>query len=77
VQGPVGRLSCLYRDCDASRTPVVFVHGINGAGGQWSWSCPSGGVKEFGRRFPRRRASLKEGAYVRVEEDIACPAVAG
>jgi len=36
VQGPVGRLSCLYRDCDASRTPVVFVHGINGAGGQWS-----------------------------------------
>ncbi|EID09593.1 hypothetical protein MXEN_20070 [Mycobacterium xenopi RIVM700367] len=40
-------------------------------------SCPSGGVKEFGRRFRRRRASLKEGAYVRVEEDIACPAVAG
>ena len=40
-------------------------------------SCPSGGVKEFGRRFPRRPASLKEGAHVRVEEDIACAAVAG
>ena len=39
--------------------------------------CPSGGVKEFGRRFPRRRASLKEGTHVRVEEDIACAAVAG
>jgi hypothetical protein len=34
-------------------------------------SCPSGGVKEFGRRFPRRLASLEEGGYVRVEEDIA------
>ena len=39
--------------------------------------CPSGGVKEFGRRFPRRSASLKEGTHVRVEEDIACAAVAG
>ena len=39
--------------------------------------CPSGGVKEFGRRFPRRPASLKEGTHVRVEEDIACAAVAG
>jgi hypothetical protein len=45
------------------------------AGGQRL--CPSGGVKEFGRRFPRRRASLKEGTHVRVEEDIACAAVAG
>jgi len=41
------------------------------------WSCPSRGVKEFGRRFPRRPASLMEGAYVRVEEGIACAAVAG
>ena len=39
--------------------------------------CPSGGVKEFGRRFPRRPASLEEGTHVRVEEDIACAAVAG
>ena len=41
------------------------------------WLCPSGGVKEFGRRFPRRPASLKEGTHVRVEEDVACAAVAG
>ncbi|WP_264891113.1 MCE family protein, partial [Mycobacterium kiyosense] len=34
--------------------------------------CPSSGVKGFGRRFPRRPASLKEGTHVRVEEDIAC-----
>ena len=39
--------------------------------------CPSGGVNGFGRRFPRRPASLKEGTHVRVEEDIACAAVAG
>ncbi|GAB5011934.1 hypothetical protein MAHJHV63_41890 [Mycobacterium avium subsp. hominissuis] len=39
--------------------------------------CPSSGVKGFGRRFPRRPASLKEGTHVRVEEDIACAAVAG
>ncbi|SHT69457.1 Putative transcription antitermination regulator [Mycobacteroides abscessus subsp. abscessus] len=38
--------------------------------------CPSSGVKGFGRRFPRRPASLKEGTHVRVEEDIACAAVA-
>ena len=40
-------------------------------------SCPCGGVKGVGRRFPRRPASLKEGAHVRVEEGIACAAVAG
>ena len=40
-------------------------------------SCPSSGVKGFGRRFPRRPASLREGTHVRVEEDIACAAVAG
>ncbi|MDV3292527.1 hypothetical protein, partial [Mycobacterium avium] len=40
-------------------------------------SCPSRGVKESGRRFPRRPASLMEGAHVRVEEGIACAAVAG
>jgi hypothetical protein len=39
--------------------------------------CPSGGVKGFGRRFPRRPASLKEGTHVRVEENIARRAVAG
>ena len=33
--------------------------------------------EESGRRFPRRPASLKEGAHVRVEEGIACAAVAG
>ncbi|WP_264892534.1 hypothetical protein, partial [Mycobacterium kiyosense] len=37
-----------------------------------AWLCPSSGVKGFGRRFPRRPASLKEGTHVRVEEDIAC-----
>lgn len=41
------------------------------------WSCPCRGVNEFGRRFPRRPASLMEGAYVRVKEGIACAAVAG
>ena len=40
-------------------------------------SCPFGGVKGFGCRFPRRLASLKEGTYVCVEEDTACAAVAG
>jgi pimeloyl-ACP methyl ester carboxylesterase len=35
VQGAVGPLSCLCWDRDGSRTPVVFVHGINGAGEQW------------------------------------------
>ena len=39
-------------------------------------SCPCGGVKRFGRRFPRRPAKSEEGAYVRVEESIACRAVA-
>jgi hypothetical protein len=29
-------------------------------------SCPTNGVKGFGRRFPRRPASLREGTYVRV-----------
>ncbi|WP_264956247.1 hypothetical protein, partial [Mycobacterium kiyosense] len=41
---------------------LATVHGL----------CPSSGVKGFGRRFPRRPASLKEGTHVRVEEDIAC-----
>ena len=41
------------------------------------FGCVPPAVKEFGRRFPRRPASLKEGTHVRVEEDIACAAVAG
>jgi len=36
-----------------------------------------GGVNRFGRRFPRRPGKSEEGAYVRVEEGIACAAVAG
>jgi pimeloyl-ACP methyl ester carboxylesterase len=36
VQGPVGRISGLWRDGDSPRLPVVFVHGINGAAAQWS-----------------------------------------
>ena len=38
--------------------------------------CPAGGVKGFGRRFPRRPAKSEDGAYVRVEEGIACRATA-
>ena len=34
-------------------------------------SCPASGVKGFGRKFPRRPASLMEGAHVRVQESIA------
>ena len=37
---------------------------------------PRGGVKGFGRRFPRRPAKSEEGAYVRVEEGIARRAAA-
>lgn len=36
VQGPVGRISCLWGESDSPRLPVVFVHGINGAAEQWS-----------------------------------------
>lgn len=33
--------------------------------------------KRSGCRFPPRPGSLRKGTHVRVEEDIACPAVAG
>jgi MaoC like domain len=36
----------------------------------------TGGVNRFGRRFPRRSGKSEEGAYVRVEEGIACRAAA-
>jgi len=48
--------------------------------GRWFtefWSRLIGGVNRFGRRFPRRPGKSEEGAYVRVEEGIACAAVAG
>jgi len=54
-------------DTDVLRSPLRWMRRL----------CPSGGVNEFGRRFPRRPASLKEGTHVRGEEDIACAAVAG
>jgi len=41
-----------------------------------SWSRLTGGVNRFGRRFPRRSGKSEEGAYVRVEEGIACRAAA-
>ena len=36
----------------------------------------TGGVNRFGRKFPRRSGKSEEGAYVRVEEGIACRAAA-
>lgn len=36
VAGPAGRLSCLWAESDSPRTPLVFVHGINGVAEQWS-----------------------------------------
>lgn len=36
VAGPAGRLSCLWAESDSARTPLVFVHGINGVAEQWS-----------------------------------------
>ena len=47
----------------------------------WQWETPwrsrlTGGVNRFGRRFPRRSGKSEEGAYVRVEEGIACRAAA-
>ncbi|WP_322860913.1 alpha/beta fold hydrolase [Mycobacterium europaeum] len=36
VAGPAGRLSCLWAESGSARTPLVFVHGINGVAEQWS-----------------------------------------
>ena len=39
---------------------------------RWRRSRLAGGVNGFGRRFPQRSGKSEEGAYVRVEEGIAC-----
>jgi uncharacterized membrane protein len=61
----------------ASRSQPNKATGLDGALlGAQPWSRLTGGVNRFGRRFPRRSGKSEEGAYVRVEEGIACRAAA-
>ncbi|OBF26434.1 alpha/beta fold hydrolase [Mycobacterium sp. ACS4331] len=36
VEGPHGRISCLRSEAGSAHTPVVLVHGINGAATEWA-----------------------------------------
>ena len=80
ISAITARTSCLRSRTvvvDASKmarmsAPAVVIQAsscsVNATGRRARWgSCPAGGVKGFGRRFPRRPAKSEEGAYVRVE----------